>query len=116
MQEVRSSLEYISAVTDAQFSDLSGRVQTLDSRLGGFDLRLTGVEGGVAAAVAMGQAKLVPAANISMTIAAATYGGQQGYAGSISGRFADKVYVSGSVSGNSGDKRVGGAVSATFGF
>jgi hypothetical protein len=51
-----------------------------------------------------------------MTVAAATYGGQQGYAGSISGRVAEKVYISGSVSGNTGDKRVGGAVSATFGF
>ena len=62
------------------------------------------------------QAKLVPDANISMTVAAATYGGEQGYAGSISGRLADKVYISGSMSGNTGDKRVGGAVSATFGF
>jgi hypothetical protein len=106
----------LSAVTDGQFADLSGRVSVLESRINGFDLRLQGVEGGVAAAMAMGQAKLVPDANISMTVAAATYGGQQGYAGSFSGRISDKMYISGSVSGNTGDKRVGGAVSATVGF
>nr|WP_237489091.1 YadA-like family protein [Tsuneonella aeria] len=115
-QEMRTAVEYISAVTDSQFSDLSGRVAAIDTRLNGFDQRLNGIEGGVAAAMAMGQAKLVPDANISMTVAAATYGGEQGYAGSISGRLADKVYISGSMSGNTGDKRVGGAVSATFGF
>lgn len=106
----------LSAVTESQFADISARVSALETRVSGFDLRLTGVEGGVAAAMAMGQAKLVPDANVSMTFAAATYGGQQGYAGSISGRVMDKFYVSGSVSGNTGDKRVGGAVSATVGF
>lgn len=116
VQDVRASLSYIAAVTDTQFADLSGRVGVIETRLNNFDIRMEGVEGGVAAAMAMGQAKLVPDANVSMTVAAATYGGQQGYAGSISGRVTDKVYISGSVSGNTGDKRVGGAVSATFGF
>jgi hypothetical protein len=116
VQDVRTSLSYIAAVTDSQFTSLAGRVGVIETRLENFDIRLNGVEGGVAAAMAMGQAKLVPDANVSMTVAAATYGGQQGYAGSISGRVAEKVYISGSVSGNTGDKRVGGAVSATFGF
>lgn len=116
VDSVRTSLDHISAVTDSQFSDLSNRLGIVETRLDHFDVRMTGIEGGVAAAMAMGQAKLVPDANVSMTVAAATYGGQQGYAGSISGRVGEKVYVSGSVSGNTGDKRVGGAVSATFGF
>ncbi|WP_209348433.1 YadA-like family protein [Pontixanthobacter sp. CEM42] len=110
----------ISAVTDAQFGALSGRVTTLENRVDALTFQLGDVErsanGGIAAAMALGQGKIVPDSGISMTVAASTYGGQQGFAGSLTGRLDEKVYVSAGVSGNTGDGKVGGTVSATFGF
>lgn len=72
--------------------------------------------GGIAAAMALGGTTIVPGKSISMTVAAATYGGEQAFAGSVTGRVADSLYVSAGVSGNTGDNRFGGRVAATFGF
>jgi hypothetical protein len=75
-----------------------------------------GLEGGIAAAMALGGTTIVPDKTISFTVAAATYGGEQGFAGSFTGRVSDSVYLSAGVSGNTGDDRFGGRVAATFGF
>ncbi len=124
---LRSQIDAIAAVTDVQIatlasdvSALGGRVGVLERGLADTNFRLEAYNdaamGGIAAAMALGQGKIVPEAGISMTVAAATYGGQQGFGGSLTGRVADKVYVSAGVSGNTGDDRVGGTVSATIGF
>ena len=125
--QLRSQIDAIAAVTDVQFATLTSEVSALGSRVGVLEQGLSETNfrleayndaamGGIAAAMALGQGKIVPEAGISMTVAAATYGGQQGFGGSLTGRVADKVYVSAGVSGNTGDDRVGGTVSATIGF
>ena len=106
----------ISAVTDAQFNALSGRVSTLETRMDRFDLRLEGMEGGIAAAMALGSAMVVPDSNISVSLNAATYGGEQGFAGTLIGRLGERVYLSAGVAGNTGDDRVGAQVGVAFGF
>jgi hypothetical protein len=70
----------------------------------------------VAAAMALGGTTIVPGKSISMTVAAANYGGQQAFAGSVTGRHAQRLYLAAGVSANTGDNRVGGRVAATFGF
>uniref|UniRef100_UPI0024DECA5E hypothetical protein n=1 Tax=Parerythrobacter aestuarii TaxID=3020909 RepID=UPI0024DECA5E len=103
-----------------QFSALSGRVSGLESGFADLSFRLDDLSGsalgGIAAAMAMGQAKIVPDAKVSVTVAGATYKGEQGYSASLTGKVGEKVYVSAGISGNTGDSSVGGAVSATFGF
>ena len=124
----------VAAVTDAQFNALDSRVGTLEGQVGGLSNRVGTLEGqvtlnnfrmdeldralsgGIAAAMALGQARIVPDSNLSVTVAGATYNGQQGFAGSLTGRVSEKVYISAGVSGNTGDDSFGGTVSASFGF
>ena len=117
---VRDYAGHIAAVSDAQFQSLSRDVSALGGRIDGLAFRLEDLNkraiGGVAAAMAMGQGKIVPDSGISMTLAASTYGGEEGFAAMLSGRLREKVYVSAGISGNTGDETVGGTVSATFGF
>ena len=120
VRDVQAGLGYLAAVSDTQFNALSGRVSGLEAGFADLNFKLDDLSGaalgGVAAAMAMGQAKIVPDANVSMTMAAATYKGEQGFSASLTGRVAEKVYVSAGISGNTGDSSIGGAVSATFGF
>ena len=48
-----------------------------------------GLAGGIAAAMAMGSAIVVPDKNVSVSFNVATYGGEQGIAGSVTGRVSD---------------------------
>jgi hypothetical protein len=106
----------IAAVSDAQFSAISGRVSTLEQRMDQFDLRLTDLAGGIASAMALGSATIVPGKRLSFTVSAATYKGEQGFAGSFTGEIADGIYLSAGVTGNTGDDTVSGRVAATFGL
>ena len=116
IQSVRANMDHIAAVSDAQFDLLTGRVDSLQGQLANFDLRMEGLEGGIASAMAMGGAMPVPGKAITLTVSGASYGGEQSFAGSLVGRVNDSIYVSAGVSGNTGDDRVGGRVSASFGF
>lgn len=107
------ALNSVAAVSDAQFDALSGRVAALDFQLSDLDDSLSG---GIAAAMAMGSAPIVPGKNFSMTMAASTYRGEQAFAGSITGRMSDSFYISASISGNTGDDSVGARVAGTVGF
>ena len=115
-----AAVDHIAAVTDAQFNALSNDVGLLSGRLDTLSFRLEDVDnrmrGGIAAAMAMGGAPIVPDKNVSMTIAASTYGGEQAFAGSITGRVSESLYISASVSGNTGDSTVGARVAGTIGF
>jgi len=106
----------IPAVSEAQFGALSDRVALLDRRLGGFDLRMEGLEGGIASAMAMGGVAPVPGRSFTLTVAGANYGGEQALAGMIGGWVGEDLFVSAAVSGNTGDKRVGARVAASIGF
>ena len=114
--DVRTSMAHIAAVSDAQFDSLSGRVGTLESRMNSFDLRTEGLEGGIASAMALGGTAPIPGKSVTLSVAAATYGGEQAFAGSVTGRVSDSFYLSAGVTGNTGDDRVGGRVAASFGF
>ena len=115
-----SQMQYVAAVSDAQFEALTGRVDVLDGRVDALEFNLDELDerssGGVAAAMALGGTAIVPGKSVSMTVSAATWGGQQGFAGSLAGRVNDGVYVSAGVTGDTGSKQVGGRVAATFGF
>jgi hypothetical protein len=74
------------------------------------------LSGGIAAAMALGNAPIIPGKDISVWVNGATYGGQQGFAGSVSGRVTDDVYISAGVSGNTGDNQWGARVGLGFGF
>ena len=75
-----------------------------------------GLSGGIAASMALGSAMVVPDKNLSVSLNAATYGGEQGFSGMLTGRVSDSVYVSAGVAGNTGDDKVGGQVGVAFGF
>jgi len=113
---MQTSMARSLAVSDAQFNQLSGRVGTLEDRVDRFDLRSKGQDGGIAAVMALGGTAIAPGKSISMSVAAATYGGQQAFAGSVTGRMSESFYLSAGVTANTGDNRVGGRVAATFGF
>ncbi|MEM1196238.1 MAG: YadA-like family protein, partial [Pseudomonadota bacterium] len=75
-----------------------------------------GLSGGIAAAMALGGAPIIPGQSISLWANAATYGGEQGYALSVTGRVAERVYISAGASGNTGDGNFGGRVGVGIGF
>ncbi|MEM6680555.1 MAG: YadA-like family protein, partial [Pseudomonadota bacterium] len=110
----------VSMVSQAQFNGLQDRVSGLETRVSAIEFSLDDVNqrasGGIAAAMAMGGAPIVPGKNLSMTVAAANFRGEQALAGSITGRLTENVYISASLSTNTADDDVGGRVAATFGF
>jgi hypothetical protein len=59
---------------------------------------------------------VVPDSNVSISLNAATYRGQQGFAGSVVARVAPRVYVSGGVAGSSAKGSTGGRVGIAFGL
>jgi len=104
------------AVIDPRVDSLAGRVALLERRVGGYDLRMQGLEGGVASAMAMGGVAPIPGRKFTVTVAGAGYGGQQALAGMLGGWVGEDVFVSAAVSGNTGDRRVGARVAASVGF
>ncbi len=101
----------------------SARVAALETLTGNFGGRISNLElesrqatGGIAAALALGGAAIVPDSNISMSFNLSTYHGQQGFSGSVIGRVAEKVYISGGVAGSTVKGSTGGRVGVTFGF
>ncbi|MEO0870715.1 MAG: YadA-like family protein [Pseudomonadota bacterium] len=120
VENVRVSMNVLSQVTEAQFGALSGRVTSLEAGLVQTNFRLEELDeslsGGIAASMALGNAPIIPGKNVSVWVNAATYGGQQGFAGNISGRVSEAVYVSAGVSGNTGDDQWGARVGVGFGF
>uniref|UniRef100_UPI0024DE7B92 hypothetical protein n=1 Tax=Parerythrobacter aestuarii TaxID=3020909 RepID=UPI0024DE7B92 len=120
VRDVQAGLGYLAAVSDQQFSALSGRVSGLEAGLADLSFQLQdldkGLSGGIAAAMAMGNAPIIPGKNISLWFNAATYGGEQGFSGSISGKISDGMYVSAGITGNTGDDEWGARVGVGFGF
>ncbi len=114
------SVDYLAAVTDAQFSALDGRVGGLETGLVATNFRLDELDeqlsGGIAAAMAMGNAPIIPGSSVSLWVNAATYGGEQGIAGSLTGQVSEAVYVSAGVSGSTGGGEWGGRVGLGIGF
>ncbi|MXO86767.1 hypothetical protein GRI38_12100, partial [Altererythrobacter aurantiacus] len=113
VQNVRVAMDAIAEISDAQFNALSDRVTGLDFRLDELD---ESTSGGIAAAMAFGGTMIVPDSSISVSLNASTYGGEQGFAGTVSARVAPRIYVSGGIAGSTASDTTGGRVGVAFGF
>ena len=108
-------------MSDAQFSALSAKVDGLGTRVDNLSVSMNELDnvlsGGIAASMALGSAIAVPDKAFSLSLNVATYGGEQGFAGTMTGRLSDSVYVSAGVAGNSGGRgRVGAQAGVALGF
>ena len=120
VDNVRVSLNALSEVSQVQFDGLSNSVLALDNRVSGLEFQLQDVEerltGGIAASMALGGQLIVPDSTVSFSLNASTFQGEQGFAGSISARLAEKIYVSAGVAGSTAPDSTGGRVGVAFGF
>jgi autotransporter adhesin len=120
VQDIRVGLDVIAAVTDAQFSALTGRVSGLETGLSNLSFQLQDLDestrGGIASAVAMGGMMVVPDKAVSISLNAANYRGEQGFAGGITAKVGDGVYVSGAIGGSTAEKSTTTRVGVAFGF
>lgn len=102
----------LSAV-DSQLNILDNRIDTLQSNVNhGFKQ----VDGGIAAAMALGGSMIVPDSTVSVNFNLATYRGEQGFSGQLAIRAAPRVYVSGGIAGSTVKGSTGGRVGVAFGF
>jgi hypothetical protein len=120
VETVRLGMDHISAVTDAQFSTLGGRVTALESQMADIGFRLEDTNdmarGGIAAAMAFGGTMIVPDSTVSVSLNASTFQGEQGFAGSVAARVAERVYVSGGITGSTVKDTTGARAGVAFGF
>ena len=80
------------------------------------DRRFNQLEGGIAASVALGGTTIVPDSNVSVSFNLSTYQGEQGFSGALTGRVAEKVYVSGGVASSTAKGTTTGRVGVHFGL
>lgn len=96
------------------------RLTSLESLVGGLgttvELNRREANGGIAAALALGGAVIVPGSNVSMNLNLSTYRGEQGFAFSIAGRVSDKVYLTAGVGGSTVSGSTGGRVGMAIDF
>lgn len=106
----------IEAVNGTQNS----RLTSLESLVGGVsslvDTNRREANGGIAAAMAMGGAMIIPDKSVTINFNLATYRGQQGFSGSIAGRVSPNVYVTAGVAGSTVKGSTGGRVGVAVGF
>ena len=120
VENVRMGMDHIAAVSDAQFSALGARVGALESQMANIGFRLEETDemarGGIAAAMAFGGTMIVPDSTVSVSLNASTFQGEQGFAGTVAARVAERVYLSGGVTGSTVGDTTGGRVGVAFGF
>lgn len=102
---------------------LSGQVDVLAGRVDGIDTRTTVLErqarqanGGIAAAMAIGNAFLPEGQSVAVSFNLATYRGEQGFSGAVVARVSDHVWVSGGFAGSTVRGSAGGRAGITFGW
>ncbi len=111
-----TTLETLNAGSGTRLAALETLTGNFGGRISNLELESRQSMGGIAAAMAMGGAVIVPDANVSMSFNLATYRGEQGFSGSVIGRVSEKVYISGGVAGSTVKGSTGGRVGVTFGF
>jgi autotransporter adhesin len=120
LQSVSVAVDHIAAVSDAQFNALTGRVSGLESSVANLNFQLSDLDestrGGIASAVAMGGMMVVPDKTVSISLNAANYRGEQGFAGGITARISDGIYLSGGIGGSTAKKSTTTRVGVAFGF
>lgn len=106
-----------------QVSTLSGQVGTLTGRVGQIEARTNILEqqarqanGGIAAAMAMGNAFLPEGQSVAVSFNLATYRGEQGFSGTVVARVSPRIWVSGGVAGSTVGGSTGGRAGITFGW
>lgn len=98
---------------DSGLTQLSGRVDLLELAN---DRSFDRVNGGIAAAMALGGTMVVPDSDVSVSFNLATYRGEQGFSGAVVVRAAPRVYVNGGFAGSTVKGSTGGRVGVAFGF
>ena len=120
VQSVSTAMDLIAAASDAQFNALTNRVGALEVGLSNVNFRLDelsdSTSGGIAAAMAFGGTMIVPDSNLSVSLNASTYQGEQGFAGTLTARVTERVYISGGIAGSTSRDTTGGRVGVAFGF
>lgn len=111
------------ATLAAQTTGISNRVDALAGRVDGIDSRTTALErqarqanGGIAAAMAIGNAFLPEGQSVAISFNLATYRGEQGFSGAVVARVNDHVWVSGGFAGSTIRGSAGGRAGITFGW
>lgn len=111
-----SRLNAIDVLNTAQ----SSRLTSLEGLVGGFaaviDDNRRQAEGGIAAAMAMGGAVIVPDSKVSINFNLATYRGQQGFSISVAGQVGEKTYITAGVAGSTVKGSSGGRIGIAFGL
>ena len=104
----------------AGLTDFDGRITALETRTDGLSQRISLIDrqanGGIAAAMAMSGAMIVPDSTMSLSFNLATYGGQRGFSTAFVGRLSEKVYFSGGIAGSSVKGTTGARVGFAIGF
>lgn len=121
VQRVHEAVDYISAVTDAQFGALAGNVQALGGRVDALEQGLVQLDrkisSSTAAAVAMGGGVFLPNQKFNLTANVATYDGA--HAGSLQiGALVDEhiAFNAGVATGFNREGKTAGRVGFTVGF
>lgn len=115
------------AVQGGSYHDVGSAIGALDSGLSQLDTRVgllelsnargfQRVNGGIAAAMALGGTMIVPDSDVSMSFNLATYRGEQGFSGALVVRAAPRVYINGGFAGSTRKGSTGGRVGVAFGF
>jgi trimeric autotransporter adhesin len=108
-----SALEALSFNASSQIAGLQTGLNSLSDQL---TINNRQTNGGIAAALALGGAAIVPDSNVSMSFNLSTYRGQQGFSGSLIGRVSEKVYITGGFAGSTVKGSTGGRIGITFGM
>ncbi len=108
-----ASIETVNVQQDTRLTSLETSVGGLNTTI---DLNRRQANGGIAAAMAMGGAVIVPDSNVSVNFNLATYRGELGFSGSVAGRVAPKVYITAGFTGSTVKGSTGARVGMAFGF
>lgn len=96
------------------------RLTSLEALVGGVgatvETNRVEANGGIAAAMAMGGAVIIPGKSVSINFNLATYRGQQGFSTSIAGQVAPSVYLTAGVAASTAKGSTGGRVGVAIGF
>jgi hypothetical protein len=116
---LQGQLANLSAKTSGlstQIDTLSGRVSAVSGRVATLEKQAKQANGGIAAAMAIGNAFLPEGQKLAISFNLATYRGEQGFSGSIVTRVSDRIWLSGGVAGSSVRGSTGGRAGITFGW
>ena len=108
-----NAIDTLNATQNSRLSGAEAGISALADQIGINDRQ---TQGGIAAAIALGGAVIVPDSNVSVNFNLSTYRGQQGFSASFAGRVAPKTYITAGVAGSTVKGSTGARVGVAFGF